>query len=83
MKTEECKPNIQEDFSIYRYKILIQQEMKEKDAKFIQNKGIDVNVVVYFQNHLVKFIKKIEESVDLYIEFWSELLEENPDIIKL
>ena len=57
--------------------------MKENDAKFIQNKGIDVNVVVYFQKKLVTFLKKIEESVDFYIEFWSELLEENPDIVKL
>ena len=57
--------------------------MRENDAKFIQNKGIDVNVVVYFQKKLVIFLKKIEESVNFYIEFWSELLEVNPVIVKL
>lgn len=57
--------------------------MRENDAKFIQNKGIDVNKVVYFQKKLVIFLKKIEESVDFYIEFWNELLEENPEIVKL
>ena len=41
--------------------------MRENDAKFIQNKGIDVNVVVYFQKKLVIFLKKIEESVNFYI----------------
>lgn len=31
MITEENKPNVQEEFSIYRYKNLIEEEMIESD----------------------------------------------------
>lgn len=48
-----------------------------------QNKNVDVNGIVHFENHLVIFMKSIERSVNLHLEFWRELLEESPDIEKL
>ena len=83
MITEENKPTIQEEFSIYRYKNQIQLEMIENDIKNTEQRGVDVNVIVLFQNNFVIFLSFIEKSVNLHLEFWRELLEENPDIQKL
>lgn len=33
MITEESKPNLQEEFSIYRYKHLIEEELVEGDLR--------------------------------------------------
>jgi hypothetical protein len=83
MITEENKPNIQEEFSIFRFKNLIEEEMVESDIRTSESKGIDVNIIVHFQNKFVQFQSSIEKSVDLHLDFWRELLEENPDIQKL
>jgi hypothetical protein len=83
MLTEENKPNMQEEFSLYRYKNLIEEEMQENDQRNSEQKGVDVNVIVVFQNKFVTFLGSIEKSVNLHLEFWRELLEENPDIQKL
>ena len=48
MVTEENKPNIQEEFSIYRYKNLIEEELIENDQRSIDSKGVDVNIIVVF-----------------------------------
>lgn len=48
MITEDNKPNIQEEFSIYRHKNLIEEEMIENDRRNTENKGIDVNIIVHF-----------------------------------
>ena len=48
MITEENKPNLQEEFSIYRYKNLIEEEMIENYLRNSENKGVDVNVIVQF-----------------------------------
>lgn len=55
MMTEECKPNMQEEFSIYRYKNIIEEEMVENDNKNTENRGVDVNIIVHFQNKFVEF----------------------------
>lgn len=48
MITEENKPNLQEEFSIYRYKNLIEEEMVENDTRNSESKGVDVNIIVVF-----------------------------------
>ena len=49
MVAEESKPNIQEEFSIFRYKNLIEEEMIENDMRSYENKGgVDVNIIVHF-----------------------------------
>jgi len=57
--------------------------MIENDVLNNETKGVDVNVIVHFQNKFVLFQNAIEKSVNLHLEFWRELLEENPDIQKL
>lgn len=44
---------------------------------------MDVNVVIRFQNKFVVFQTEIENCVNLYLEFWRELMDENPDILKI
>lgn len=57
--------------------------MIENDQRNSEQKGVDVNIIVVFQNKFVVFLGSIEKSVNLHLEFWRELLEENPDIQKL
>lgn len=83
MITEENKPNVEEDFSIFSYKNVIEEEMIENDARNSESKGVDVNIIVDFQNKFVDFQAAVENAVDLHLEFWRELLENNPDIQKL
>lgn len=81
--TGECKPNLQEEFSIFRYKHLIEEEMAEADALSAESKGVEVNTIVQFQNKFVDFTGYIERAVVLHLEFWGKLLEETPDISKI
>jgi hypothetical protein len=48
MITEESKPNIQEELSIYRYKNIIEEEMIETDMRNAEMKAVDVNNIVHF-----------------------------------
>ena len=83
MLTEENKPSLQEEFSIYRYKNIIEEKMIESDQKYTESKGFDVNSIVTFQNKFVIFQSNLEKSVSIHLSFWRELLEQNPDIRKL
>lgn len=55
----------------------------ETDLVNEASKNVDVNGIVHFENQLVIFVKSIETSVSLHLEFWRELLEDAPDIEKL
>lgn len=57
--------------------------MIENDNRNTENKGIDVNIIVHFQNRFVEFQQLLASSVNLHLDFWRELLEETPDIQKL
>lgn len=83
LETDENKPQIQIEFAIFRYKNIIEEEIVEHDANNSENKGIDVNILVLFQNKFVEFQNHIEKSVNFHLDFWRELLEDNPDIQKL
>lgn len=83
MIIERGKPNIQEEFSIFRHKNIIEEEMIEYDLRSIEAKGLDVNIIVDFQNKYVIFQSNIEKAVNIHLDFWCELLEISPDIHKL
>ncbi len=57
--------------------------MVDKDNLSNDVRGLDVNNMVSFQKHLVEFQSTVEDAVNMYVEFWRELFEENPDIQKL
>ncbi|KAL4485750.1 hypothetical protein ABPG72_012290 [Tetrahymena utriculariae] len=83
MYTSELKPNMQEEFSIYSYNHIIEDELKENDLRNTENKTIEVNSIIQFQAIFVDFLGSLEKSVNYYQEFWNKLLEEIPDVDKL
>ena len=46
--TEENKPNMQEAFSIHRYRNIIEEEMIETDSIQLESRSVDVNKIVRF-----------------------------------
>jgi len=83
MIADENKPTIEEEFSIHRYKNIIEEAIIESDNKISENKGVNVNIIVDFENKFVEFQTVIGNSVELHLDFWRELLENNPEIQKL
>jgi len=79
----DAKPSIEEEYAIFRYKNIIEDEIIENDQKHIELKGIDVNLIVDFENKFVDFQTAIEAAVESHLDFWRELLENNPEIQKL
>lgn len=72
-----------DNFSIYRYSRLIEFEFSQIDEKLTEEKGFSVNSLVYFNDLFVEFQKFLYKTVNVSLEFWSELLEKNPDMLKL
>ncbi|CAD8089763.1 unnamed protein product [Paramecium primaurelia] len=83
MFAEDNKPSLQEELAMYHYKNIIQQKLKDMEQKTNENKGIDVNGIMVFQNTFIIFLNAVEKTVNYHIEYWRELLETNPDILKL
>jgi PAS domain S-box-containing protein len=83
MIADENKPTIEEEFSIHRYKNIIEEAIIDSDNKISENKGVNVNIIVDFENKFVDFQTVIGNSVELHLDFWRELLENTPEIQKL
>ena len=80
-QAEQNKPPFDEQFIIFRYKKLIEDEIAESQQD--GQGGLDVVSEVAFQNHLRQLQANIEKSALLHMEFWSQLSEDNPDLSKL
>jgi len=80
-QAEANKPSFDEQFIIYRYKKIIEDEIAESQTE--GQGGMDVVSEVAFQNHLKQLQANIEKSSLLHMEFWSQLSEDNPDLAKL
>jgi len=83
MKSEEVRPDIQEEFSVFRYKNIIEKEMLEKDIRNANSRGIDVNMIVHFQEKFVIFQKEVGKSVKMQLNFWQELEQSTPNVQQL
>jgi PAS domain S-box-containing protein len=83
VETKENKPSLQEEFAVFRHKLIIEEEMIEAEMRNADTTGMNVNQMVDFQNKFVLFVNKIESAVNLHGDFWRELTEENPDTKKL
>jgi len=57
--------------------------MKEADLRNSDSRGIDVNMVVFFQQKFVAFQSEIGKSVNMQMGFWRELEQSNPNVQKL
>ena len=78
---EAKKPPFDEQFIIYRYKKIVEDEIAESQTE--GQGGLDVVSEIAFQNHLRQLQANIEKSALLHMEFWSQLSEDNPDLSKL
>lgn len=83
VETTENKPNFQEEFAVFRHKLIIEEEMIEAELRNSDASGMNVNQMVNFQNKFVSFVSTVENAVNLHGDFWRELTEENPDAKKL
>jgi PAS domain S-box-containing protein len=81
-QAELNKPSIDEEFIIFRYKKIIEDEIAESKNEANQG-GMDVVSEMTFHNQLRQIQANIEKSTLLYMEFWSQLTEETPDLAKL
>lgn len=61
----------------------IEKELQENEIKSNDSNGVDVMTIFEFKNTYSNFQICIDKTVRLQIEFWNELIEENPDIQKL
>lgn len=61
----------------------IEKELQEGEIKSNDSNGVDVMTIFEFKNTYSNFQMSIDKTVKLQIEFWNELIEENPDIQKL
>ena len=78
---EQCKPSFDEEFMIFRYRKIIEDEIAESKN---ENEGkLDMVSEIAFQNRLRQLHLNIEKSSICHMEFWSQLLEDVPDLAKL
>ena len=78
------KPAWDEEFLIFRFKKIIEEELleKKKEDKLLGLSFDSINELAL--NSLVKQIKiNIEKSANHHLEFWSQLSEDTPDLGKL
>jgi len=78
---EQNRPFFDEQFIIYRYKKIIEDEIAESQND--GQGGLDAITEVAFQNQFRQLQANIEKSSLLHMEFWSQLSEDNPDLAKL
>ena len=73
------KPSVQQSFNIYKMRVIIENSIKE-DSK--QGKGIysQVTEVIHFEELLGDCQKTIEKVTNLQIEFWSQAMNQLPDL---
>jgi hypothetical protein len=50
--------------------------MIENESLTNENKGLDVSLIVRFEDLLELFVRTLERSINIYIDFWRELLED-------
>ena len=57
--------------------------MKDEEYKAANKNSINVALIVDFQDQLFDFKNEMKNTVELYLEFWRELLEDSPNVSKL
>ena len=87
MRCSQQKPILEEEFSNFMYKkvietIMVEEENSSQDA-YQGSQSRDVTQVTQFNAKHLQYTNLIRESVNLRMEFWRELLQKIPDIIKL
>lgn len=79
---EKLRPSFEDEFLIYRYKKIVDEKLDEAGERD-GSREKDIVGIIAFETHLrlcVDFIKRASENQR---EFWTELLEEKPSLVKL
>lgn len=81
---EMLNPNFQEKFIIYKYKRMVEDIENEEDQKLLTvNMDHKICNETYNKYMIDLFMKKLEESVVSYIDFWSIIMHEKIDFDQL
>ena len=82
---EKHSPPVDEQFIIYRYKKMIEDEYSDLQGDSGQDAGgnLDVVSLLAFDNHYRQCRLQIEKAASLHMEFWTTLTEDHPDLAKL
>jgi PAS domain S-box-containing protein len=81
---ELSKPDFDEEFKIFRYRKIIEDEIAEsKNEQRGKNNNLDIVSEIAFQNQLRSFHLNVEKAAIWHMEFWSDLQEDAVDLAKL
>ncbi|CAD8203560.1 unnamed protein product [Paramecium pentaurelia] len=81
IQAETLCPSLDNEFIIFRYKKVIEDEMNAAQNENMGN--LDVATELAFQNHMRSFQNKIERATLMHMDFWSQLQEDSPDLGKM
>ena len=81
--TESLNKIAEEDFTCFYYKMLMEQEIIENDDKEKETTGSEFSRIMAFNEGFTEFERLLSEAINVYIDFWSELLEASPHITRL
>ncbi|CAD8075781.1 unnamed protein product [Paramecium primaurelia] len=81
IQSETLCPSLDNEFIIFRYKKIIEDEMNQVQNENLGN--LDVATELAFQNHMRSFQNKIERATLMHMDFWSQLQEDSPDLGKM
>ncbi|CAD8209105.1 unnamed protein product [Paramecium pentaurelia] len=81
IQAETLSPSLDNDFVIFRYKKIIEEEMNAAQNETLGN--LDVATEIAFQNNMRSFQNKIERATLMHMDFWSQLQEDSPDLGKM
>jgi hypothetical protein len=57
--------------------------MIEEDLKLNEEKSVDVNRYFEFSNKLLELREILEETVNSYVQFWTLLMDQTPNLSKI
>ena len=82
LSAEKHHPAFDEQFLIYRYRKLIEDEMADVQTDN-QTGTLDAISMIAYDNYMRQFKEATERSAYLHMEFWLEVVEPEPDLGKL
>ncbi|CAD8125809.1 unnamed protein product [Paramecium sonneborni] len=81
IQAESLNPTLDNDFIIFRYKRIIEEEINAAQNESFGN--LDIASELAFQNNMRQFQNKIERATLMHMDFWSQLQEDSPDLGKM
>ncbi len=81
-KAQDCNPALDEDFVIFRYNRILQEQLAEYKHQG-DAVGMDRVSIIAYDNYYRQCKKKMNEAARLQMEFWGELSMQSPDVFVL